>query len=128
MYFRGCAFLLMITLFSLGGLPALPQNPHSWRASFSLLVWLLSYGRSGLGDPTRNIKYPPTYSVRSLRPASQGGDNTNIEYATTETQKCVLFNAVVQLKQVVMLIPSRLSYQPNTRSVQTCAVIAFGFG
>ena len=31
----------MSTLFSLGGLPAHPQNPHSWRTSFSLLVWLL---------------------------------------------------------------------------------------
>jgi hypothetical protein len=56
-----CASLLMSTLFSLGGLPAHPQNPHSWRTSLSLLVWLLSYGLSGLGGPTRNIKFLPAY-------------------------------------------------------------------
>ena len=52
--------LLMSTLFSLGGLPAHPQNSHSWRTSLSLLVWLLSYGLSGLEGPTRNIKFPPS--------------------------------------------------------------------
>ena len=41
----------MSTLFSLGGLPTHPQNPKSWRTSFSLLVWPLSYGLSDLGDP-----------------------------------------------------------------------------
>ena len=40
---EGFASLLVITLFSLGGLPAHPQSPHSWRTSLSLLVWLLSY-------------------------------------------------------------------------------------
>jgi hypothetical protein len=35
--------LLMSTLFSLRGLPTHPQNPHSWRTSFSLLVWPLLY-------------------------------------------------------------------------------------
>ena len=54
-----CASLLMCTLFSLGGLPAHPQNPHSWRTSLSLLVWPLSYGLSGLGGHTRSIKFPP---------------------------------------------------------------------
>ena len=29
--------MLMSTLFSLGGLPTHPQNPHSWRTTFSLL-------------------------------------------------------------------------------------------
>jgi len=48
----------MSILFSLGGLPAHPQNLNSWRTSLSLLVWVLSYGLSGLGDPTRNIKFP----------------------------------------------------------------------
>jgi hypothetical protein len=68
----------MSTLFSLGGLPAHPQNPYSWRTSLYLLVRLLSYGLSGLGGPTRNIKFPPAKSVRSLRTARpqprQGGD------------------------------------------------------
>jgi hypothetical protein len=59
LYIQGCSSLLMSTLFSLGGLSAHPKNPHSWRTSLSLLVWLLSYGLSGLGDPTRNIKFPP---------------------------------------------------------------------
>ena len=34
---QGCASLLLSTLFSLGGLPTHPQNPHSWRTSLSLL-------------------------------------------------------------------------------------------
>ena len=51
-----CASLLISTLFYLGGLPTQPQNPHFWRTSLSLLVWPLSYGLSGLGCPTRNIK------------------------------------------------------------------------
>ena len=38
--------LLMSTLFSLRGLQAHPQNPHSWRTSLSLLVWLLSLSLS----------------------------------------------------------------------------------
>jgi len=38
----GCASLLMSTLFSLGGLLAHLQNPHSWRTSLSVLVWPLS--------------------------------------------------------------------------------------
>ena len=52
---RGCASLLMSILFYLGGLPARPQNPHSWRTSLSILVLLFTYGLSGLGVPTRNI-------------------------------------------------------------------------
>jgi len=40
---QGCASLLMSNLFSLGGLPTHPQNPHSWRTSLSLLVWPLEY-------------------------------------------------------------------------------------
>ena len=56
--FQGCASLLMSTLFSLGVLPTHPQNPHSWRTNFSVLVWPLSYGLSGLEGPTRNIKVP----------------------------------------------------------------------
>jgi hypothetical protein len=44
----------MSILFSLGGLPARSQNPHSWTTSFSLLYWLLFYGLSGLGGPTRS--------------------------------------------------------------------------
>lgn len=55
-------------------------------------------------------------------------NNTNIEYATTETQKCVLLSVVVQLKHIALLTPPRLSFQPDTMSVQTCAVIPFGFG
>ena len=35
----------MSTLFSLGGLPVHPQNPHSWRTILSLLVWPLWLGR-----------------------------------------------------------------------------------
>ena len=46
--------MFLNTLFSLGKLPTHPQNPHSWRTSFSLLVWPLSYGLSGLEGPTRN--------------------------------------------------------------------------
>ena len=34
----------MSTLFSLGGLPAHPQNPHYWRISLTLLDCPLSYG------------------------------------------------------------------------------------
>jgi hypothetical protein len=34
---QGYASLLISTLFSLEGLPAHPQNPHSWRTSLSLL-------------------------------------------------------------------------------------------
>jgi hypothetical protein len=56
---QGCASLLMSILFSLGRLPAHPQNLHSWSTSLSLFVWLLSYGLSGLGGLTRNIKFPP---------------------------------------------------------------------
>ena len=56
---QGCASLLMSTLFSLGGLPTHPQNPHPWRTSLSLLVWPLSYALSSLGGPTRNRKFPP---------------------------------------------------------------------
>jgi len=52
------------TLFSLGGLPTHPQNPHSWRISLSLLVWPLSYGLSGLGGPTRNRKFPPALNYK----------------------------------------------------------------
>jgi len=37
-HFQGCASLPMSTLFTLGGLPTHPQNPHSWRTSLSLLV------------------------------------------------------------------------------------------
>ena len=33
---QGCTYLLMSTLFSLGGLLTHPQNPHSWRASLPL--------------------------------------------------------------------------------------------
>jgi len=45
--------LLLSSLFSLGGLPNHPQNDHSWKTSFSFLVWPFSYGLSGLGGPTR---------------------------------------------------------------------------
>ena len=55
---QSCASLLLSILFSLGGLTTHPQNPHSWRTSLSVLVWPLSYGLSGLGGPTRNIKFP----------------------------------------------------------------------
>jgi hypothetical protein len=40
LYFYWVPFL-MSTLFSLGGLPTHPQNPHSWRTSLPLLVWPL---------------------------------------------------------------------------------------
>ena len=56
---QGCASLLMSALFSLVGLPTHSQNPHSSKTSFSLSFWPLSYGLSGLGDPTRNRKFPP---------------------------------------------------------------------
>jgi hypothetical protein len=56
---QGCESLLMSILFSLGGLPAHPQNLHSWSTSMSLFVWLLSYGLSGFGGPTTNIKFLP---------------------------------------------------------------------
>jgi len=46
----------MSILFSLGGLLAHLQNPLSWRTSLSLLVWLLSYGLSGLGGPYQEHK------------------------------------------------------------------------
>ena len=70
---QGCASLLLITLFSLGGLPTHPQNPHSGRTSLSLLVWPLFYGLSGLGGPTRNIKFP------SPPHPQHGGDNRGTE-------------------------------------------------
>ena len=56
----------MSTLLSLGGLPTHPQNPHTWRTGVSLLVWPLSYGLSGLGDPTRNIKVPAGIACRVI--------------------------------------------------------------
>jgi hypothetical protein len=52
-------FLLLSTLFSLGGLPTHPQNPHSWRTSLSLLVERM--------DNTRLPKYALTYKPQGRR-------------------------------------------------------------
>jgi hypothetical protein len=48
----------MSTLFSLGGLPTHPQNPHSWRTSLSLLVWPLSLRPVQLVRPYQEQKVP----------------------------------------------------------------------
>src|SRR5215468_3300304 len=73
---QGCASLLMSALFSLGGLPARPQNPHTWRTSLSLLVWLLTYVLSGLGGPTRNTNTNKTGSTISKEWTTPDSQNT----------------------------------------------------
>jgi hypothetical protein len=51
----------MSTLFSLGGLAAHPQNPHTWKTSLSHLVWLLPEMRF-----VRNVKgYTRPDKIRS---------------------------------------------------------------
>ena len=67
----------MSTLFSLGGLPVHPQNPHSWRTILSLLVWPLWLGRpyqennvpAGIARKVIEARKPPHPTPR------QGGDN-----------------------------------------------------
>ena len=71
----------MSTLFSLGGLPTHPQNPHSWRTSLSLVVWLASLLRPArLGRPYQEQKVPAGIARKVIEagkspPPRQGGDN-----------------------------------------------------
>ena len=97
---QGCASLLMNTLFSLRRLPTHPQNPHSLRTSLSLLVWPPSYGLSGLGCPTRNMKVPAGVARRAIEarkpppPTRQGGDNGVDIIINVLIIKCLLITNV----------------------------------
>jgi hypothetical protein len=85
--------LLMSILFSLGGLPTHPQNPHSSRTSLSLLVWLLSYGVSGLGGRTRNVKFPPIGALfNAYRCSCSGEQSGGVEMSIIVQQDATIYS------------------------------------
>ena len=72
------ASLLMSTLFSLGGLPTHPQNPHSWTTSLSLLRPVR------LGRPYQEHKVPAGIARKVIETCKAPPHHHN-KVATPET-------------------------------------------